>query len=112
MICELEAQHNEARGSLRHRRDRAPGPPTASGRPRDRRLHDRPTVAPRVTRSSSSRANVSGIPPLHPGDGTVETFLRGIAARLGRDYKRPYALVYRTADTEIAVATTGAVLAL
>jgi len=58
MICELEAQHNEARGSLRRRRDRAPGPPTASGRPRDRRLHD------------------------------------------------------RTADTEIAVATTGAVLAL
>ena len=36
------------------------------GRPRDRRLHDRPTLALKVTRSSSSCANVSGIPPSIP----------------------------------------------
>src|SRR4029077_15675187 len=35
-------------------------------RPRDRRLHDRPTLAPRVTRSSSSCANVSPIASAAP----------------------------------------------
>src|SRR5580698_3111150 len=34
--------------------------------PRDRRLHDRPTLAPRVTRSSSSCANDSDIPSSIP----------------------------------------------
>jgi len=33
---------------------------------RDRRRHDRPTLAPRTTRSSSSCANVSGIPSSIP----------------------------------------------
>src|SRR5271154_3053382 len=37
-----------------------------SCRPRDRRLHDRPTLAPKLTRSSSSCANDSGIPPSIP----------------------------------------------
>ena len=36
------------------------------GRPRDRRLHDRPTLAPRVTRSSSSCSNVSPIASAAP----------------------------------------------
>src|SRR5215510_12752505 len=50
-----------ATGSLGIGNDEEPG-----GRPRDRRLHDRPTLAPRVTRSSSSCSNVSGIPPSIP----------------------------------------------
>ena len=37
-----------------------------NGRPRDRRLHDRPTLAPRVRRSSSSCANVSTIASAAP----------------------------------------------
>jgi hypothetical protein len=48
-----------ARGSLP--RSDKPG-----GRPRDRRLYDRPTLAPRVTRSSSSCSSVSPIPSVLP----------------------------------------------
>lgn len=35
-------------------------------RPQDRRLYDRPTLAPEVTRSSSSCSNISDIPPSIP----------------------------------------------
>ena len=38
----------------------------SGGRPRDRRLYDRPALAPRVTRSSSSCSNVSAIPSALP----------------------------------------------
>ena len=44
----------------------------------NRRLHDRPTLAPRVTRSSSSCSNVSTIASAAPEAGSVESFLRGI----------------------------------
>jgi len=48
------------------RHDSLPRSGEPGGRPRDRRLHDRPTLAPSVTRSSSSCSNVSGIPPSIP----------------------------------------------
>jgi hypothetical protein len=50
----------------RLRRGSLPRSEEPGDQPRDRRLHDRPTLAPRVTRSSSSWANVSGIPPSIP----------------------------------------------
>ena len=40
--------------------------PPCERKPRDRRLHDRPTLAPRVRRSSSSCANVSTIASAAP----------------------------------------------
>ena len=44
---------------------------------RDRRLHDRPTLAPRVTRSSSSCANDSGIPPSIPATAASRASFEG-----------------------------------
>jgi hypothetical protein len=43
--------------------------------PRDRRLHHRPTLAPRVTRGSSSCSNCSGIPPSPPGAPSRASFV-------------------------------------
>ena len=50
----------------RPRRGSLPRSEEPGGRPRDRRLHDRPTLAPRVTRSSSSCSNVSPIASAAP----------------------------------------------
>ena len=55
----VERRRGPRGGSLPRREE--PG-----GRPRDRRLHDRPTLAPRVPRSSSSCSNVSPIASAAP----------------------------------------------
>ena len=55
-------------------------------RPRARRLHDRPTLAPRVTRSSSSCVERLDHRIRRPGAGSVESFLRGI--KLVHDQQR------------------------
>ena len=47
------------------------------GQPRNGRLHDRPTLAPRVTRSSSSCSNVPRIPPFIPAMAPSRAYSEG-----------------------------------
>ena len=51
-----------------------------------------PALAPKPTRSSSSCANVSVIPPLHAIDGAVERFLRGIDFMHDQERLAPFVL--------------------
>src|SRR4029450_10917705 len=51
--------------------------PPCERKPRDRRLHDRPTLGPRVTRSSSSWANVSTIASAAPVPAGYRASLEG-----------------------------------
>ena len=62
----LPAQHRAHASSLKVRPDGRSGARGARQPTRDRRLHDRPTLAPRVTRSSSSCSNVSPIASAAP----------------------------------------------